>query len=228
MKKPFRVYVGWDEAQAVACQTCIDSLARFIPYDWIVPIRTETLRLRGWYWREDDAGQSTEFTYSRFLTPAMSGFYGTSLFCDGDFFWRRDPRDLLAYQDEEKAVQVVRHHITPDQLSDLKMNGKKQIWYPKKNWSSLMLFNNAHLDCKNLVPENVSEESAEWLHQFHWTDIDFHRSLPSSFNYLAGYGYEDKDPHAVHFTDGGPWQAGYENVEYAAEWRKFRGTQESF
>jgi hypothetical protein len=100
------------------------------------------------------------------------------------------------------------------------MNGLKQEWYPRKNWSSLMFFHCDHPDNKKLTPETVSKESAKWLHRFEWTDIKG-GGLPSSFNHLAGYDYPATDPHAVHFTDGGPWLPGYEKTEFADEWFAF-------
>jgi hypothetical protein len=99
------------------------------------------------------------------------------------------------------------------------MDGKKQVWYPRKNWSSLMLFNNSHFDCKGLTPAAVSYAAPAYLHGFAWTDVDKWAGLPNSYNYLVGYYSHNKNPHAVHFTDGGPWLQGYEDVEFAEEWR---------
>jgi hypothetical protein len=131
--------------------------------------------------------------------------------------WRKDPMELMDYINDD-PVRVVKHDITPEQLSATKMNGKVQKWYPRKNWSSMMLFNNAHPDCRKLTPESVSTMPASWLHGFEWTNIDATEGLPRKFNHLVGY-YDDPDPVAVHFTDGGPWLPGYENVEFATEWR---------
>ena len=97
------------------------------------------------------------------------------------------------------------------------MDGLKQEWYPKKNWSSLMLFNSQHEDCKALSPKIVSTESPRYLHRMEWTTEEKIGSIPIEYNYLVGY-YKDKKPKALHFTDGGPWHKDYQDVEYKEEW----------
>jgi hypothetical protein len=229
MKSDFKIFIGWDMAQSEAAEVCADSIRRFTGNEVpIAFIQRDVLSYKNLYWRPHDPNQSTDFAFTRFLTPYLAGFYGSALFCDCDFFWRKDPREILKYQKKQIPVQVVQHDLTPQMLTDTKMNGRHQSYYPKKNWSSLMLFNmdseysNVYL--KKLTPRTVSENSAGWLHQFEWypfTDKD--QALPPTFNHLAGYGYNNPDPHAVHFTDGGPWLSSeYNNVEFAQEWIDFR------
>lgn len=185
----------------------------------IFPLMIELFDMAGWYWRDPKAKASTEFTYTRFLVPYFSGYYGQAIFCDNDFLWRKSPDILfdLMEADPTHAVRVVQHELTPEQITAVKMDGKAQSWYPKKNWSSMMVFNNAHPDCMKLTPETVSENEIDWLHQFKWTHDA--PPLPKTFNYLVGYDYAVQDPYAVHFTDGGPWLGGkFEDVEYAKEW----------
>ncbi len=216
---PINFYVGWDSSQSTASFKAWRSIAKHVaPQIGIFKIHFVALnQLGNKYWRKHDGTESTEFTYSRFLVPHLSGYEGYSVFCDCDFMWRKDPMELLDYINGD-PVRVVKHDITPEQLSATKMNGKVQKWYPRKNWSSMMLFNNAHPDCRKLTPEAVSTMPASWLHGFEWTNIDATEGLPRKFNHLVGY-YDDPDPVAVHFTDGGPWLPGYENVEFATEWR---------
>jgi len=38
----------------------------------------------------------------------------------------------------------------------------------KKNWSSLMVFNCSHNDCKNLNLDNINNKSAKWFHRMDW------------------------------------------------------------
>jgi hypothetical protein len=79
---------------------------------------------------------------------------------------------------------------------------------------------------KKLTLDYVSQAPAGDLHSFKWTDKAI-GSLPATFNALVGY-YDLDDPRAVHFTDGGPWLAGYEDVPYAEEWRTvYNETQRS-
>jgi len=228
MKYERQFFIGYDSKTPEPYHVCRQSLIDVgVDPKIILPLDLEMFKVAGWYYRDPNAKASTEFTYTRFLVPFMSGYYGQSIFCDADFLWRKNPEilfDFAADHYTDFAVHVVQHEIEPSQISDVKMDGKAQSWYPRKNWSSLMVFNNAHLDCLNLTPRNVSEQSADWLHQFKWTSKI--GPLPKTFNYLVGYGYDVKDPYAVHFTDGGPWLGGqYENVEYASEW--FRVQQET-
>lgn len=227
MKSDFKIFIGWDFAQSEAAEICAESIRRFTKDE--VPIQLicrDVLSMRGLYWREQDPGQSTDFAFTRFLTPYLANYRGTALFCDADFFWRKDPREILQYQDEYVPVQVVQHQISEARLASTKMCGVPQKWYPKKNWSSLMLFNCEHnlYRLNKLNPISVSEASPAWLHQFEWfEEIESYDSLPLSFNHLADYGYPERDPHAVHFTDGGPWlDKRYESAEFADEWLAFR------
>lgn len=209
-------YIGFDSAHPIAAEVTAASMARFTGWNPIRFIDTTELRTQGCYWRNHTGNESTDFTYSRFLTPYL-GNSGYATFCDGDFFWRKDPHLLYEYADGS-PVKVVKHDLRPEHLSSTKMDGKKQLWYPMKNWSSLMMFNCDHEDCENLLPTDVNERDPSWLHGFKWTDVEVTESLPLEFNWLVGY-YRGGDPAAVHFTDGGPWLPGYENVDYAQEWR---------
>lgn len=211
-----KFYVGWDSDHPESSEVCAKSIAKFVGWDSVSFVNTPTLRLLGHYTRVHDGSESTDFTYTRFMVPYLSGYEGYSMFCDGDFLWRKDPRMILEYLNKD-PVRVVKHNITPDMLTPTKMEGKPQRWYPMKNWSSLMLFNNSHKDCKKLNPHSVSTASPSWLHGFEWTDVNKTEELPREYNHLVGY-YQDPDPVAVHFTDGGPWLKRYRTVEYAKEW----------
>ena len=217
-----RWFIGHDSAQPEGTAVCLTSLERLLPEDVQIDVLdTAQLVKQKYYWRERHPFQSTDFSFSRFLVPFLCGFKGVAVFCDSDFLWRKDPLQLGMYYDETQGVQVVKHNLKADDLhGDTKMGGdKKQLWYPKKNWSSLMMFNCEHPDAKRLSPLAVSQQTPAWLHEFAWSStIDHSETLPSSFNYLAGYNYPDIDPYAVHFTDGTPTNNGGKEVEYSAEW----------
>lgn len=103
------------------------------------------------------------------------------------------------------------------------MDGAIQHQYPRKNWSSFMLLNCGHPETRNLTPELVNTETGQYLHRFWWCKDEFIGELPVTYNYLEGWYNEvnEPDPTCVHFTRGGPWFSGYQNVEYADEWRAF-------
>ena len=219
--KPLRVYVGWDSREDIAFQVCKRSLETHssIPLH-IVPIRQNDMRQRGLYWRGPDSLSSTEFSFTRFLTPYLAGYKGWAVFVDCDFLFRRDIANLLDYRDSSKALYCVKHDYVPKELT--KMDGQAQTQYPRKNWSSFMLINCAHDQVANLNPDVVNTATGLFLHRFNWLTDDVIGSLPVTWNYLEGWhtAAECADPIAVHFTRGGPWFEEWRGVEYGDEWRE--------
>jgi hypothetical protein len=213
VKDRVRLFIGHDSKQSAISDTCRLSIQDHSDIR-IETIHLSSLEASGLFWRQQAEG-STDFAFTRFLTPYLKGFYGYAIFCDSDFIWNCDPLDLLDLIDPMKAVSVVQHNIQKDQIKPFKMDGQKQSWYPRKNWSSLMVFNCDHPFTKRLTPHTVSESPAGYLHEFQWCDNKSIGSIPHTYNYLVGYYNDISDPKAVHYTDGGPWHAGYENVEFA-------------
>lgn len=214
--EPFRIFVGWDSKEPEAYDVVAHSLCKHasIPLD-IRPIKQTTLRDHGLYWRSPDPLASTEFTYTRFFTPFLAGYEGWAMFCDCDFLFLHDIAKLLQHvKDERKAVYVVQHpDYTPHDR--VKMDGAIQTSYPRKNWSSLMIFNCAHVACRLLTPATINRESGAFLHRLNWAKDDQIGSLPMTWNWLEG----EYKINAVHFTRGGPWLKDYEDVEFAELWR---------
>lgn len=224
-EKDFKIFVGRDKrctAQALSYDACINSMIQYFDVNTevqFIGLFKDQLIKDGIYNREDDAKQSTEFTYTRFLVPYLSNYNGVSLFCDSDFIFNCDVMEILKYFDKNNSVTCVKHEYK-ECKSKFKMDGKPQEWYPRKNWSSLMLFNNEHEDCKKLIPELISTESARYLHRMEWTTDDKIGEIPKEWNYLVGY-YEKKpfsEIKALHYTDGVPWYKNYRNCDYADEW----------
>jgi hypothetical protein len=125
---------------------------------------------------------------------------------------------VLEGADTAKAVHVVKHAYTP--ANAVKMDGRAQTTYPRKNWSSFMLFNGAHPAVKALTPEVVNRENPAFLHRFAWiVDDELIGGLPLSWNFLEGeYPQPEKTPNAIHFTNGGPWFADWRHVDYGDLW----------
>ena len=219
MTDPFRIFVGWDRREPEAFDVAKFSLERraSIPVS-VVPIKLDVLRARGLYRREADPLASTEFTYSRFLTPTLAGFSGWALFCDCDFLWRADIAELIDRTVKPKALYCVQHDYRPKEKT--KMDGAVQTNYPRKNWSSLMLFNCDHPAVRSLTPGLVNLESGAHLHRMQWvadTDIG---ALPVEWNWLEGWNERPVHgtPNVVHFTRGGPWFEQWQNVDYGDLW----------
>jgi lipopolysaccharide biosynthesis glycosyltransferase len=180
----------------------------------VLPVNQQLLREQGFYNRPVDEQGSTEFTLTRFLVPLLNNYTGWSLFCDCDFLWTVDVNQVFEYCDDSYAVMVVKHDYQPKTI--IKMDGKTQYNYPKKNWSSLMLFNNSK--CSMLTSNLINIESPSYLHQFKWLDDNLIGSLPNKYNHLVGY--DSGKFSALHYTDGGPWFTEYENCEYNKLWKK--------
>jgi hypothetical protein len=215
----YTIYIGYDSSQDEAYDICKLSIRKFNKSIKIIPIMKKYLQKNDLYYRTDDQNSSTEFAYTRFLVPYLNKYQGWALFCDSDFLWRCNIEELFSNLDSNIALKCVQHDYTPK--FNTKMNNKKQFIYPRKNWSSLMLFNCAHSSCKNLNIKNINSQSGAWLHQMQWCKDNEIQKLDPTYNYLVGY-YNFPNPKAVHFTDGGPWHPGYEHVEFAEEWLSYR------
>ena len=223
--KPLRIFVGWDSREDIAYQVCRRSIEQHssIPLQ-IAPIRQGDLRAHGIYSRGPDALSSTEFSFTRFLTPYLAGYDGWAIFVDCDFLFRHDIAGILDYLDPAKALFCVKHDYTPPETT--KMDGQQQTQYPRKNWSSFMLINCAHEQVRQLTPEMINTESGLYLHRFNWLTDAVIGALPLTWNYLEGWHSKADcdDPIAVHFTRGGPWFDSYKDVEFAGEWRRLAQT----
>jgi hypothetical protein len=210
-----QVLIGYDPREAVAFSVLAYSIhARASEPVSIAPLMLS--QLKGVLTRERHPLQSTDFSFSRFLTPYLSGYAGWSLFMDCDMLMLDDIASLWALRDERYAVMAVKHDHVPKETT--KFLGEPQSKYEKKNWSSVMLFNNAK--CKALTPDFVNAASGLELHQFKWLNDDaLIGALPDRWNHLVGYNAPRADAALVHYTLGGPYFAPYANCEYAGAWR---------
>ena len=233
------LFLGYDPREDMAYQVAAHSAKRrcSLPME-ITPLKLNTLRSVRKYWREvrrsgpqmidavDGLPFSTEFSFSRFLTPLIArnnGIEDPVIFADCDFLFLGDLARLLDHVDPTRAVSVVQHEYSPSTL--LKMDGQAQTQYSRKLWSSLMVFNPYHADCQKLDLETVNTKPGSYLHSFEWTeDIG---ELPESWNWIPGHSpttrrYTVEPPQAIHFTEGGPWFPAYKDVPYAPEWEAER------
>ena len=227
MKEKIKVFIGYDSRQDKTpyfngvknspFKVCKKSIKKYRPEVKVKPIKLNKLIKEGIYKRDIDPLASTEFTYSRFLVPFLSKYKGISVFCDSDFLWQTDINEVLKYFDPKYSVMCVQHNYTPKAVK--KMDGYKQTTYPRKNWSSLMVFNCEHSDCKNLTLDAVNNQSPKYLHRMEWTNDNSIGALPLEFNWLEGEYSSKVEPKAIHFTNGGPWHKDWEGA-YKSNWVK--------
>lgn len=214
------IFLGYDEKDPIGYHVCVQSIISksSLPVS-ITPLRLASIK--GAFTRERAPGQLTDFSYSRFIVPALCGYKGWALFMDGhDMILREDIAKLWALRDDKYAVMVVKH---PEFTGKHSFRGKAIPTYPRFNWSSVMLFNN--VKCKALTPEYVNTADYYNLHQFKWLRDNEIGELPNTWNHLVGYYQPRKDAAIVHFTLGVPYQGGeFANAEHAAEWFAIRNS----
>jgi hypothetical protein len=210
-----RVFIGYDSKEPVAYHTLVHSILRHasIPVS-ITPVKLSLLG--GLYTRPRGPTESTEFSLSRFLVPALSGFEGWSMFMDCDMLCRADVAELFenTKKQPDKAVLVCKHDYTPD--PSRKFLNQVQTVYPRKNWSSVMLLNGAR--CRALTPAYVNAASGLDLHRFNWLGDEEIGELPIEWNWLVSEYKHNPDAKIVHFTRGGPYFESYRGCDYADEW----------
>jgi len=217
-----KVFVGWDSREQYAYEVCVTSLKKYSSQEIdIYPIVRDVLIDTGDYYRPQPEAGSVEFTYTRFLAPYLADHKGWALFIDCDFLFTKDVAELFAMADDKYALMCVKHDYTPK--NTVKMDGQKQVSYPRKNWSSCILWNCEHPSNKALTKDAVSTESGAYLHRFQFLKDEEIGEIPLEWNWLEGeYEKPETPPAAIHFTNGGPWFEDWQDVDYADLWRSYR------
>lgn len=216
------VFIGHDEREQSAFDVCEYSMKRRGSVA-ICGLRHRQMREQGRFWRrwtidrdgqyfdmEDGKPFSTQFSHTRFLVPDIArdmGINGWALYCDCDFLWLVDPQEIMKFADPQYAVMVCKHEHKPANLS--KMDGMVQMRYPRKNWSSLILWNLDHESNRKCDRVMVNEADGGRLHNFAWLHESEIGALPLGWNFLLGHTSPENDWKAIHFTDGGPWIDGW-------------------
>lgn len=230
MLKRQTLWVGYEPREAGAYAVAQYSIAR----NTITAMRPrglilDDLKEQGLYYRPtsrndgkmwddiSEAPMATEFAISRFLVPHLAGT-GWALFMDCDVLVRKNLDRIFGLVDPTKAVMVVKHNHQPS--DGLKMDGQAQQRYARKNWSSVCLWNVDHPANKALTINMVNSIPGRDLHAFSWLSDDLIGELSPCWNYLVGETSGVEDPSIVHFTQGIPTMLGYENCEFADEWRR--------
>ena len=207
------VFIGYDEGEKISYHILSESIRRHSS----VPVSITPLCLSNIpeFKREKQPNQSTEFAFSRFMVPYLSDYKGWSIFMDCDMMFRSDIKDLWDLRTYRYSVMCCQHDYEPKQ--GIKFRGAKNEPFPKKNWSSMMMFHNTQ--CTKLTPDYVNTATGLELHQFKWLERDHMiGEIPLEWNWLVGEYEYNKNAKNVHWTLGGPYFEDYARSDYADEW----------
>lgn len=212
----------------------------------VTPVVQEQLRGMGLYTRPVDTKAATSFSLTRFLVPALCNYEGFAVFADCDMLAQTDFNELLdeitvtvpawqgapihettlgdverhprAFLDKEArgthAVWVCQHDYVPK--ATMKMDSQQNAAYPRKNWSSFIVFDCAR--CKQLTPEYVNSATPAELHRFSWLQDEEIGSLPLAWNWLIGEYPRNANAKNLHYTLGGPYLKETADCEQAKDW----------
>lgn len=243
-KRPV-IYIGFDQREEEAYEVLRQSILKYnTKYD-VIPLVQSGLRRAGLYRRTaridvqhdkrvkidefDGRPFSTDFTFSRFLIPALNQYDGWALFMDSDMFLRTDIEEFFEEytRNEQYAIQCVKHNYNP--TAQVKMDGQVQQQYNRKNWSSFVLWNCSHPANLNLTVDDVNVKTGGWLHGFEWLKDEDIGGINEEWNWLDGWSSDIIKPKNVHFTTGGPWFSDWEpkrvsDASYAGEWQALHST----
>ena len=215
MSNLLNIFVGFDQKEAIAYHTFVQSLIEnsTIPLS-ITPLAENNLD----HYTEKHTDGTNQFTYSRFLIPYLMNFKGCAIFADGDMVCLSDIKTLKSYFDPNKAVTVVKHDYKTKHKT--KYFGQKNEDYPRKNWSSVIIWNCEHPKNKILTPSFISQKEGSFLHRFKWLDDREIGELPKTWNWLA-MEYEDNEEfNLIHYTIGTPCFKEYSNKTLSKFWKR--------
>jgi hypothetical protein len=209
------VAIGYDPREAIAYHVCANSLIRHASQPLsLIPLALANLR----GYAETHTDGSNQFIYSRFLVPHLMDYSGWALFVDGDMLLRADVAELWALRDDSKAVMCVHHDYKTKATT--KYLGSKNADYPRKNWSSVVLWNCGHPANKAVTPEFVMKATGAQLHRFTWLDDSLIGEFPKVWNWLPDEFGGNQEAKLLHWTLGTPCFHEYAHVAMASEWHR--------
>jgi lipopolysaccharide biosynthesis glycosyltransferase len=211
------VFIGYDPREAIAFHACANSIIRHASQPvQIIPVALNLFK----DYTETHTDGSNHFIYTRFLVPYMMQWSGHAIFIDGDMILRDDIAKLWAMRDLTKDVQVVKHDYKTKM--PIKYLGSKNEDYPRKNWSSVILWNCNSFPNRILTPEHVMNATGAELHRFSWCADNRIGELPIEWNWLPDEYGENPDAKLLHYTLGAPCFDEFADTPQAAEWHHER------
>lgn len=214
---PIPIFIGYDPREAIAFHVCVNSIIRQASEP--VSIMPLALNLFNDY-KETHTDGSNHFIYSRFLVPHLMNYQGHAIFMDGDMIVRGDIAELWAQRDATKDVQVVKHDYKT--RMPVKYLGAKNEDYPRKNWSSVILWNCGSHTNAQLTPKFVQTATGAQLHRFTWIDDSRIGELAREWNWLPDEYGENLDAKLLHYTLGTPCFHEFATTPQGSEWHQER------
>jgi len=214
-----RLFTGFDQREAVGWHVFTQSVIERTDRPVEIIALTEKIGKR--YGVGTDG--TNAFTKLRFLVPYLCGFQGWAIFADAaDMLLMADLAELWSFRQKQwgNAVCVVKHDYQPASTrkyigTDLEAENQS---YPRKNWSSLILWDCSHLGNQHLKPEYIEKQPGSFLHRFSWLPDNRIGELPIEWNWLDEYG--EASSKIQHYTNGIPGFSHYTDAPHADEWRR--------
>jgi lipopolysaccharide biosynthesis glycosyltransferase len=214
---PIPVFIGYDPREAVAFHVCANSIIRHASQPVaIIPLALNLFQ----DYTETHTDGSNQFIYSRFLVPHLRGFKGWAIFIDGDMIVRGDIVELWNLRESDKDVMVVKHDYKTRMTE--KYLGAKNEDYPRKNWSSVILWNCSNHPIQRLTPAFIEKSTGAELHRFSWINDDRIGELPPEWNWLPDEYGSNPDAKLLHYTLGTPCFHEFATTNMADEWHRER------
>jgi lipopolysaccharide biosynthesis glycosyltransferase len=207
--------IGYDPKESVAyhvfCQSVLENTSTPVCF---LPLTQKSIS----GYSENHQDGSNLFTYTRFLVPYLFDYKGWAIFADGDMVCKDDISKLWELRDSSKAIQVVKHNYKTKMAT--KYCGSNNENYPRKNWSSLVLWNCEHPSNRILTPKFIESNTGSFLHQFKWIDDHLIGELPLEWNWLA-IEYESNNlASLIHYTLGTPCFQDFKNSDMSDAWHQ--------
>lgn len=214
---PIPIFVGYDPREAIAFHVCVNSIIRHASHP--VAIMPLALNLFQDY-EETHTDGSNHFVYSRFLVPYLMDYKGWAIFIDGDMILRDDIVKLWELRESSMDVMVVKHDYKTRMKK--KYMGARNEDYPRKNWSSVILWNCSSFPNQRLTPEFVQQSTGAYLHRFTWIDDNRIGELPKDWNWLPDELGTNPNAKLLHYTLGTPCFHEFADTPQSEEWHRER------
>ena len=217
MKNIIPVFIGYDPREAIAFHVCANSIIRNASRPvTIVPLALNLFK----DYTETHTDGSNQFIYSRFLVPHLMQYTGHAIFIDGDMIVRGNIAELWDLRNVNTDVQVVKHDYQT-RMSE-KYLGSKNENYPRKNWSSVMIWNCNSFPNRGLTPKFIEKATGAELHRFSWIDDARIGELPPEWNWLPDEYGPNLNAKLLHYTLGTPCFHDFADSPQSNEWHRER------